>query len=42
VLDVSAMQRLGWTAQIPLDRGIRDAYDDFLTRYAVRDGSPPP
>lgn len=42
VLDVSAMQRLGWTAQIPLDRGIRDAYDDFLTRYAARDASTPP
>jgi GDP-L-fucose synthase len=42
VLDVSAMRRLGWAAQIPLDRGIRDAYDDFLTRHAVRDGLPPP
>ena len=35
LLDVSALRRLGWTAQIPLERGIRDAYDDYLTRFAT-------
>ena len=35
LLDVSALRRLGWTAQIPLERGIRDAYDDYLTRFAA-------
>jgi len=33
LLDVSAMRRLGWSAQIPLAQGIVDAYQDFLTRF---------
>ncbi len=42
LLDVSAMRRLGWTAQIPLEHGIRDAYDDYLTRFATpADGTHP-
>jgi GDP-L-fucose synthase len=42
LLDVSALRRLGWTAQIPLERGIRDAYDDYLTRFAtLADGALP-
>lgn len=34
LLDISRMKRLGWTPKIPLDAGIRGAYDDFLARYA--------
>ncbi len=34
LLNVSAMERLGWKAQIPLERGIRDAYEDFLARFS--------
>ena len=34
LLDVSALRRLGWKAEIPLERGIRSAYDDFLSRFA--------
>ncbi len=33
LLDVSAMRRLGWSAQIPLGRGIGNAYEDFLARF---------
>ena len=34
LLDVTALHRLGWKAEIPLERGIRSAYDDFLSRFA--------
>jgi len=30
LLDVMLMERIGWTAGIPLDRGIADAYADYL------------
>ncbi|HSV72111.1 MAG TPA: GDP-L-fucose synthase [Methylibium sp.] len=40
LLDVSAMRRLGWSAQIPLAQGICSAYDDFLARYAGRERVP--
>lgn len=35
LLDVSALRRLGWTARIPLEQGIRNAYDDYLERFAT-------
>lgn len=35
LLDTSVLGRLGWRAQIPLEHGIRDAYDDFLARFAT-------
>lgn len=35
LLDTSVLGRLGWRAQIPLEQGIRDAYDDFLARFAT-------
>ncbi|MDL2337722.1 MAG: GDP-L-fucose synthase [Pseudomonadota bacterium] len=34
LLDVSAMRKLGWTAQIPLAVGIPTAYADYLARFA--------
>lgn len=34
LLDVSAMRQLGWGARIPLEQGIRSAYEDFLARYS--------
>ena len=34
LLDTSVLARLGWRAQIPLEQGIRDAYDDFLARFS--------
>lgn len=34
LLDVSALKRLGWSAQIPLAQGVADAYQDFLARFA--------
>ncbi|HZE91578.1 MAG TPA: GDP-L-fucose synthase [Rhizobacter sp.] len=41
LLDVSAMRRFGWSAQIPLAQGIVDAYHDFLTRF-TSDGAVAP
>jgi GDP-L-fucose synthase len=35
LLDVSAMHKLGWRAQIPLAVGVRGAYEDFLARYGA-------
>ncbi|RYH08224.1 GDP-L-fucose synthase [Tropicimonas sp. IMCC6043] len=32
LMDVSRLQRLGWQARIPLDRGIRETYDWFLAQ----------
>jgi GDP-L-fucose synthase len=32
LLDVSKMRQLGWAAKIPLQDGIRLAYQDFLSR----------
>jgi len=37
VLDVSALRDLGWSAQIPLEEGIADAYRDFLDRHGDQD-----
>ena len=34
LLDVSRMTRLGWSAKIPLEAGLADAYADFVKRYA--------
>lgn len=34
LLDVSAMQSLGWRSRTSLEDGIRLAYEDFLLRYA--------
>jgi GDP-L-fucose synthase len=34
LLDVSAMQSLGWRSHTALEEGIRLAYDDFLLRCA--------
>ena len=31
LLDVSRLKRLGWEAQIPLDKGLRDSYQWFLS-----------
>jgi GDP-L-fucose synthase len=35
LLDVSRLQRLGWTARINLAEGIRDAYDWFRRNCAT-------
>jgi len=32
LMDVSRLARLGWRAKIPLENGIRDTYDWFLTQ----------
>ena len=40
VLDVSALRDLGWSAQIPLEKGIADAYRDFLDRHGDQDKKP--
>ena len=34
LMDVSRLARLGWTASIPLEQGIRDTYDWFLQQRA--------
>lgn len=34
LLDVSRLMSLGWKAQTPLASGLREAYADFLARYA--------
>ena len=34
LLDVSRANGLGWRAEIPLNQGIANAYDDFLSRYS--------
>lgn len=34
LLDVSKMTALGWTAKTPLERGIRDVYEEFKTSVA--------
>ena len=34
LLDVSRMTHLGWSARIPMECGLADAYGDFLKRYA--------
>jgi len=34
LMDVSRLARLGWTASIPLEQGIRDTYDWFLQQSA--------
>jgi GDP-L-fucose synthase len=33
LLDISRMKALGWSPKIPLDAGLRSAYQDFLTRF---------
>ena len=32
-LDISRMKALGWSPKIPLETGLRGAYQDFLTRF---------
>jgi GDP-L-fucose synthase len=34
LLDISRMKALGWSPKIPLETGLRGAYQDFLTRFA--------
>ena len=34
LLDVSRANDLGWHAEIPLNQGIANAYEDFLSRYS--------
>ena len=34
LLDVSRANGLGWRAKIPLNQGIANAYEDFLSRYS--------
>jgi GDP-L-fucose synthase len=34
LLDVSRANGLGWRAEIPLNQGIANAYEDFLSRYS--------
>ena len=34
LLDVSRANGLGWHAKMPLNQGIANAYDDFLSRYS--------
>jgi len=33
LLDISRMKALGWSPRIPLDDGLRGAYQDFLARF---------
>lgn len=33
LLNVSRIHQLGWRAQIPMERGLMEAYQDFLSRY---------
>jgi GDP-L-fucose synthase len=33
LLDISRMKALGWSPKIPLETGLRGAYQDFLTRF---------
>jgi GDP-L-fucose synthase len=33
LLDVSRMKALGWSPRIPLETGLRSAYQDFLSRF---------
>jgi GDP-L-fucose synthase len=41
LLDVSAVNALGWSASIPLREGLRRMYADFLERYpAIREAQP--
>jgi len=35
LLDVSKLKRLGWTARISLEAGIRHAYDSYLAGYPI-------
>ena len=34
LLDVSALTRLGWSARVPLEQGIAEAYEDYLAMLA--------
>lgn len=40
LLDSSRLLELGWRPQIDLESGIRDAYTDFLRRYATAETRP--
>jgi GDP-L-fucose synthase len=33
LLDISRMKAMGWSPRIPLEAGIRNAYQDYLARY---------
>ncbi|MBP9218032.1 MAG: GDP-L-fucose synthase [Sterolibacterium sp.] len=35
LLDVSRMKNLGWSARVPLEQGLADAYADFLERHSA-------
>ena len=39
LLDVSRLASLGWRARTPLEAGLRNAYADFLARYAPNEPS---
>ena len=34
LLDISRMKAMGWSPRIPLDDGLRGAYQDFLSRFS--------
>jgi len=34
LLDISRMKALGWSPRVPLEAGLRNAYQDFLARFA--------
>jgi len=36
LMDSSRLNSLGWNAQIGLEAGLKSAYEDFLTRYAIQ------
>lgn len=34
LLDISRMKALGWSPRVPLEAGLRNAYQDFIARFA--------
>jgi len=37
LMDSSRLQALGWNAKVDLDSGLKEAYKDFLQKYATQD-----
>jgi GDP-L-fucose synthase len=37
LMDSTRLNALGWQAQVGLEAGLKDAYEDFLTNYAIQD-----
>jgi len=35
LLDISRMKALGWSPRVPLETGLRSAYQDFLARFQI-------